>query len=149
MFKNILVPVDIGEVDVAKPGFEEAVELAKLGGGVLRLIHVRSPVPYAMNEYIPAEYYDTDEKAALNALENLGAKLDLPKGRVTAISPFGSVYDEVLKEAARINADLIVVGSHRPDWSTYFIGSNASNIVRHAKCSVLVMRPPGTPAASL
>ncbi|MBV9431602.1 MAG: universal stress protein, partial [Hyphomicrobiales bacterium] len=48
MFKNILVPVDISEVDVAKPGFDEAAELAKLGGGVLRLNHVRSPVPYAM-----------------------------------------------------------------------------------------------------
>jgi nucleotide-binding universal stress UspA family protein len=149
MFKSILVPVDIAEVDVAKPGFDEAVELAKLSGAALRLIHVRSPVPYAMNEYIPAEYYDSDEKSVLKALEDLAAKLDLPKGRVTVVSPFGSVYDEVLKEAARMKADLIVVGSHRPDWSTYLIGSNAANIVRHAKCSVLVMRPPGAPMASL
>jgi|HubBroStandDraft_6_1064221.scaffolds.fasta_scaffold2380171_1 nucleotide-binding universal stress UspA family protein len=149
MFKSILVPVDIAEVDVAKPGFDEAVELAKLSGAALRLIHVRSPVPYAMNEYIPAEYYDSDEKSVLKALEDLAAKLDLPKGRVTVVSPFGSVYDEVLKEAARMKADLIVVGSHRPNWSTYLIGSNAANIVRHAECSVLVMRPPGAPTASL
>jgi nucleotide-binding universal stress UspA family protein len=149
MFKSILIPVDIAEVDVAKPGFDEAVELAKLSGATLRLIHVRSPVPYAMNEYIPAEYYDSDEKSALKALENLAGKLDLPKGRVTVVSPFGSIYDEVLKEAARMKADLIVVGSHRPDWSTYLIGSNAGNIVRHAKCSVLVMRPPDAPTASL
>ena len=149
MFKSILVPVDIAEVDVAKPGFDEAVEPAKLSGAALRLIHVRSPVPYAMNEYIPAEYYDSDEKSVLKALEDLAAKLDLPKGRVTVVSPFGSVYDEVLKEAARMKADLIVVGSHRPNWSTYLIGSNAANIVRHAECSVLVMRPPGAPTASL
>jgi nucleotide-binding universal stress UspA family protein len=149
MFKSILVPVDIAEVDVAKPGFDEAVELAKLSGAALRLIHVRSPVPYAMNEYIPAEYYDSDEKSVLKALDDLAAKLDLPKGRVTVVSPFGSVYDEVLKEAARMKADLIVVGSHRPNWSTYLIGSNAANIVRHAECSVLVMRPPGAPTASL
>jgi universal stress protein F len=149
MFKSILVPVDIAEVDVAKPGFDEAVELAKLSGAALRLIHVRSPVPYAMNEYIPAEYYDSDERSVLKALENLAVKLDLPKGRVTVASPFGSVYDEVLKEAARIAADLIVVGSHRPNWSTYLIGSNAANIVRHAQCSVLVMRPRGAPTASL
>jgi universal stress protein F len=149
MFKSILVPVDIAEVDVAKPGFDEAVELAKLSGAALRLIHVRSPVPYAMNEYIPAEYYDSDEKSVLKALEDLAAKLDVPKGRVTVVSPFGSVYDEVLKEAARMKADLIVVGSHRPNWSTYLIGSNAANIVRHAECSVLVMRPPGAPTASL
>ncbi|MBV9112480.1 MAG: universal stress protein [Hyphomicrobiales bacterium] len=148
MFKNILVPVDIAEVDIAKLGFDEAVELAKLSGASLRLIHVRSPVPYAMNEYIPAEYYDSDEKSVLKALEKIAAKLDLPKDRVTVVSPFGSVYDEVLKEAERMNADLIVVGSHRPNWSTYLIGSNAANIVRHASCSVLVIRPPGAPTPS-
>ncbi|MBV8964295.1 MAG: universal stress protein [Hyphomicrobiales bacterium] len=148
MFKNILVPVDIAEVDIAKLGFDEAVELAKLSGASLRLIHVRSPVPYAMNEYIPAEYYDSDEKSVLKALQNIAAKLDLPKDRVTVVSPFGSVYDEVLKEAERMNADLIVVGSHRPNWSTYLIGSNAANIVRHASCSVLVIRPPGAPTPS-
>jgi nucleotide-binding universal stress UspA family protein len=144
MFKNILVPVDIAEIDVSQPGIDEAMEFAKASGGALRLIHVRSAVPYAMNEYIPAEYYESDEKSALKTLETIAAKLDLPKGRVTTTSPFGSIYDEVLKEAANMNADLIVVGSHRPNWSTYLIGSNAANIVRHAQCSVLVMRLPSS-----
>ena len=52
----------------------------------------------------------------------------------------GSVYNEVLKEADSVAADLIVVGSHRPTMSTYLLGSNAATIVRHAKCSVLVVR---------
>ncbi|MFI5012227.1 MAG: universal stress protein [Hyphomicrobiales bacterium] len=148
MFKSILVPVDIAEVDVARPGLDKAVEIAKASGATLKLVHVRSPVPYAMNEYIPAEYYDSDEKAALKTLEGLAAKLDLPKERVSVASPFGSVYDEVLKEAAVIKADLIVVGSHRPNWSTYLIGSNAATIVRHALCSVLVVRLPNAPKPS-
>ena len=148
MFKSILVPVDIAEVDVAQPGLDKAVEIAKASGATLRLIHVRSPVPYAMNEYIPAEYYDSDEKAALTTLRSLAAKIDLPAGRVSIVSPFGSVYDEVLKEAEAQKADLIVVGSHRPNWSTYLIGSNAANIVRHALCSVLVVRLPGSPTPS-
>ena len=57
-------------------------------------------------------------------------------------SLLGSVYDQVLAEATEFNADLIVVGSHRPSMSTYLIGSNAARIVRHAKCSVLVVRQP-------
>jgi nucleotide-binding universal stress UspA family protein len=52
----------------------------------------------------------------------------------------GSVYNEVLREADRIGADLIVVGSHRPTMATYLLGSNAATIVRHARCSVLVVR---------
>src|SRR6516164_8484342 len=99
MFKTILVPVDIAEIDVAQPGLDKAVELAKASGAALRLIHVRSPVPYAMNEYIPAEYYETDEQSSLKTLRDLVAKIDLPKDRITIVSPFGSVYDEVLKEA--------------------------------------------------
>jgi nucleotide-binding universal stress UspA family protein len=33
-----------------------------------------------------------------------------------------------------------VVGSHRPTMATYLLGSNAKTIVRHAKCSVLIVR---------
>jgi len=142
MFKSILVPVDIGETELAQSALAKAAEIAKAGSALLKLTYVRSPVPYAMNEYIPAEYYDSDEKAALKTLENLAAKLGLPKDRVSFSSPFGSAYDEVLREAAAAKADLIVVGSHRPNWSTYLIGSNATKIVRHALCSVLVVRPP-------
>ena len=101
-----------------------------------------------MNEYIPAEYYDSDEKGSLKTLETMAAKLGLPKDRVSISSPFGSIYDEVLKEAAAMNADLIVVGSHSPNWSTYLIGSNATKIVRHALCSVLVVRLPNASTPS-
>jgi nucleotide-binding universal stress UspA family protein len=148
MFHKILVPVDLTEVEVAQPGLDKAVEIAKASGASLRLVTVRSPVPYAMNEYVPAEYYDTDEKSALKALGAIAAKLDLPKERVSVVAPFGSVYDEVLKDAAEMKVDLIVIGSHRPNWSTYLIGSNAQNIVRHALCSVLVVRSPDSAVQS-
>ena len=36
--------------------------------------------------------------------------------------------------------DLIVMRSHRPKFSTYLLGSNAAHIVRHAPCSVFVVR---------
>jgi nucleotide-binding universal stress UspA family protein len=143
MFKSILVPVDIGEPEVAQPGLDKAVELAKASGATLRLTYVRSPVPYAMTEFVPAEYYDSDEKSALKRLGEMAAKIDLPQERISVSSPFGSVYHEVLREADEAKIDLIVVGSHRPNWSTYLIGSNAATIVRHALCSVLVVRLPG------
>jgi hypothetical protein len=51
------------------------------------------------------------------------------------------VYHEVLAEADAWGADLIIVGSHSPSMGTYLLGSNAQKIVRHANCSVLVVRP--------
>ena len=52
----------------------------------------------------------------------------------------GGVYPEILAEAKDWGADLVVIGSHRPAMSTYLLGSNATTVVRHATCSVLVVR---------
>ncbi len=35
---------------------------------------------------------------------------------------------------------MIIIASHRPDITTYLLGSNAAAVVRHAECSVLVWR---------
>ena len=46
----------------------------------------------------------------------------------------------ILEESQAVNADLIVMASHRPAMKTYFLGSNAGYVVRYASCSVLVVR---------
>ena len=48
-------------------------------------------------------------------------------------------YAEVLG-SPRSWADLIVFGSHRPVMRDYLLSTNASRVVRHASCSVLVAR---------
>ena len=68
------------------------------------------------------------------------AGIDLPADRKSAAARAGGIYHELLQEAQDWNADLIVVGSHRPVMSDYLLGSNAKTIVRHAQCSVLVVR---------
>jgi nucleotide-binding universal stress UspA family protein len=70
----------------------------------------------------------------------LRGKIAYPAERVSSVVRFGAVYPEVLAEAEEWGADLIVIGSHRPTMATYLLGSNAKTIVRHAKCSVLVVR---------
>lgn len=52
----------------------------------------------------------------------------------------GNPATAILDEAERLQADLIVINSHSPGLTDYFIGSTASRVVRHAKCSVLVSR---------
>jgi nucleotide-binding universal stress UspA family protein len=46
----------------------------------------------------------------------------------------------VLAEAQFWGADLIIIGSHKPSIRTHLLGSNAEKIVRHANCSVMVVR---------
>ena len=42
--------------------------------------------------------------------------------------------------AKRRNIDLIVVGTHKPELKDFLLGPNAAQIVRHATCSVWVVR---------
>ncbi|MCG7391455.1 universal stress protein [Microvirga sp. ACRRW] len=140
MFKTILVPVDLGEVETAQPALDKAVELAKTSEGNVRLVYVRAIVPVTYMEFMPPAFDQEQQDEAEKKLAELAASVKLPADRVSAVVRLGSVYGEVLDEAEKTGADLIVVGSHRPSMATYLLGSNASTIVRHARCSVLVVR---------
>ena len=141
MFKTILVPVDLGEVEAAAPAIDKAVEIAKGNPeSSIRLIYVRPIVPVTYMEFMPPAFDEEQQGEADARLAEVAAGIGLPTDRVSAVVRLGSVYAEVLDEAEKTGADLIVVGSHRPTMATYLLGSNASAIVRHAKCSVLVVR---------
>ena len=140
MFKTILVPVDLSEVETAEPALEKAVTLAQAANGTVRLVHVRSLLPMTYMEFVPPAFEAEQQEDAETKLAAVAARLPLPAERVSAVVRVGSVYNEVLEEADKTGADLIVVGSHRPTMATYLLGSNASTIVRHARCSVLVIR---------
>ena len=141
MFKTILVPVDLGEVEAARPAIDKAVEIARSSPeSSIRLIYVRPIVPVTYMEFMPPAFDEEQQADADRRLAELAAGVNLPSERVSAAVGLGSVYNEVLNQADQIGADLIVVGSHQPSMATYLLGSNASAIVRHAKCSVLVVR---------
>ena len=140
MYKTILVPVDLAEADLANPALDAAIAFAEASGGSVRLVYVRSLVPMTYMEFVPADF-DTEQQAeAETKLGAIAAKIKLPAERVSAKVLLGSVHGEVLAEAEATGTDLIVVGSHKPGMLAYVIGSNASAIVRRAKCSVLVVR---------
>ena len=140
MYKTILVPVDLGEIEAARPAIDRAVALADVAGGTVRLIYVRSLAPVTYMEFMPPTF-DTEQQDVSEAkLAEVAASVKLPSDRVSAVVRLGSVYNEVLEEAEKTGADLIVIGSHRPTMATYLLGSNAATIVRHAKSSVLVVR---------
>ena len=42
--------------------------------------------------------------------------------------------------AARKKCDVIVMASHKPAIRDYVLGANAAHVVRHAACSVMVVR---------
>jgi universal stress protein F len=140
MFHRIILAVDLADDAPTPKGLTQALELANASGGELRLVNVQPLLPATFMEYVPADFDEEQEKRAIGALEAIVAKIDLPASRLSQAVVSGGVYHELLREATEWRADLIVVGSHRPVMSDYLLGSNAKTIVRHAICSVLVVR---------
>lgn len=142
MYTTILVPVDISEKVLTDNALDYAERLAHLTGATLHFFHVMPNTSVFIPEtgYIPTVSVDEVKQITLKELKRITASLTLPADRITCSMSFGSPRDEVLALAESINADLIIVGSHRPSVKTYLLGSNASAIVRHAKTSVLVVR---------
>lgn len=140
MYKTILVPVDLAEPQTSEGALATAARLADMGDGTVRLIYVRPLMPVTYMEYVPASFEEDQQREAEEKLGDIAASVTLPKERVSAVVRLGSIYHEVLQEAEDCGADLVVVGSHRPTMATYLLGSNATQIVRHANSSVLVVR---------
>jgi universal stress protein G len=140
MFRQILVPVDLADTELAKPSIETAVALVRPSGGHLRLLNVLPMTPVMLAEYVPTDFDEQQRQSAEEALTIIAGESGLDSAHVSTTVRQGGVYHEVLEEAKEINADLIVMSSHLPAVRTYFLGSNASHVVRYAKCSVLVVR---------
>lgn len=140
MYKHILVPVDVAEPELAKPAIEAACALARGSGGTVRLINVLPMTPVMLAEYVPPDFDTQQRKSAEDALAALTMNCGIEASRISSTIRQGGIYHEVLEEAKAIEADLIVMSSHRPAMRTYFLGSNAGHVVRYAKCSVLVVR---------
>ena len=140
MYKQILVPVDLADTELAKPAIETAVTLAKSSGGSVRLVNVLPMTPVMLAEYVPPDFDEQQRDAAEHALAQVAHECGLDDGQVSYAVRQGGIYHEILEEAKAFAADLIVMSSHRPAMRTYFLGSNAGHVVRYAPCSVLVVR---------
>ncbi|GJL55473.1 MAG: universal stress protein [Nitrospirales bacterium] len=74
-------------------------------------------------------------------LENIRTMVQETGLNVNEHLAFGYEADEILKCAKRIRADLIILGSKGvTNLRKFLLGSVSSKIVRHAPCSVLVVR---------
>ena len=141
MYRRILVPIDLADVDLAKPAVATAVMMARESNGSVRLINVLA------DDAGDAGGIRAPRFRSATARLRRGSDRDRRQGnrpaagsKVSAIVQQGGVDREILDEAKEMNADLIVMSSHRTGMRTYFLGSNAGHVVRYATCSVLVVR---------
>jgi nucleotide-binding universal stress UspA family protein len=140
MYNRILVPIDLADPNLARPAIDTAVMLAKASNGVLRLLNVLPLTPVMLAEYVPPDFDAQQRASAEEAMKIVARETGLPSARVSHLVRQGGIYHEILEEAKEMNADLIVMSSHRTGVRTYFLGSQAGHVVRYATCSVMVVR---------
>ncbi len=140
MYRRILVPIDLTDVELAKPAIATAVMMAKESNGSIRLINVLPMTPVMLAEYVPPDFEAQQRASAEEAIAIVAKETGLEPGRVSTVVRQGTIDREILDEAKSTAADLIVMSSHRTGMRTYFLGSNAGHVVRYASCSVLVVR---------
>jgi nucleotide-binding universal stress UspA family protein len=143
MKSSVLCAVDVSNGDDDIGTIQAAARLAKLDDAQLDVISV---VPdYGISQvgsFFNKDHHDTmiaEAKEALNAV--VTKALDAEQNqKIRHIIATGRAYEEVLKLAKKTDANLIVVGAHDSDLADYLLGPNAARVVRHARCSVYVVR---------
>lgn len=140
MYQRILVPIDLADTNLAKPAIDSALMIANASNGVIRLINVLPLTPVMLAEYVPPDFDAQQRASAESALALVAKEISLDPSRISTVVRQGGIYHEILEEAKTMNADLIIMSSHRRGVRTYFLGSQAGHVVRYATCSVLVVR---------
>ena len=140
MTKNILVAVDLEDDALMTRILQAAGDIAGLHDAQITLVHVAANLPSDVRAHLPEDYEKGMTEQVAGKLDTEVESLNLPEGRVHVSVRVGRVYRKIVEEAEKLGADLVIVGGHRPDVTDFLLGSNAARIVRHAKCSVYVVR---------
>lgn len=123
---NYLVPHDFSPVAAAAS--QHAISLARQTGAEVHLLHIiksdseRGPAKAKLNDFIV----------------KLGLKSNDPK--VFANIESGSIFEDIGKMAKKLNATLIIMGTHGSKGMQKVFGSFAIKVVRSAECPFVIVQ---------
>ena len=146
MYQRILVPID-GSAP-SEHGLTEAIALARLSGGSIRLLHVLDDLSFTTGFETGATY----ENTVLPALREASASI-LAAGRERCAAAAVAVEvltlecfarrpcDVIVEQAVAWPADVVVIGTHgRRGINRMMLGSDAEQVARMAPVPVLLVR---------
>lgn len=140
MFNNILVPLHLDYKDNHEKLFAGALEVLA-EDGKLSLLYVNENRAHgSVYPILDEENEKHYNHTALIELKKIAKKHNLPEDKISFNIRDGSAHREILEEARKIKADAIVMMATKPGLGSYFISSTSERVVRHAACSVFVIR---------
>lgn len=137
-WKKILVPTDFSE-DSLK-AVREARRFQQLTQAEVVLLHVSEPAFTGLRIHTE-DIHDQMQAAARRELEALVSAHFGGSSSVTTLVKDGRAGDMICGLARTVKADAIFIATHGITAMKHFmLGSVAEKVVRHAPCSVLVVR---------
>ena len=134
---RILAPVDLSDTSAgALRAALGLLEQAGLRAAAVEALFVLSPAEASI-------HFSPDQISYL-AREELKrfAEREVPGVRIERKVRAGMPWEQILREAGEIKADLMVLGTHgRGGLERLLLGSVTSDVLREAQCSVLVVPP--------
>ena len=153
-YRTILYATDMGES--MRPVFAHAVGLARHYRARIVMLHAIEPLgstgEWVLDAYLPPRLRQEDgEKRILKKMlkkmrkrlrriceEELGESGTDPVSDIVVVS--GRPADAILHQAEKIDADLVVVGSHTDTGLGHgLLGSTARSLTQHSRRPVLVV----------
>jgi len=134
--KSILIPVDLGNTAKVNSLIDHASAHSSSDANII-LLNVVEEIPSWAAAELPRGSLDKSVQSSAEKLKALASSSSIDVEVEVRVGP---PYQTILEVAQEKNAELIIVASHQPGLQNYFLGSTAAKVVRHATCSVLVVR---------
>ena len=142
---KIVVPTDFSDYSAAAMTY--AMDFAEKWDAEIHLIYVSENIPSVFS----SENDESKEQSFLFSLEDKARKKikELAKfyseEHETHVKPVlrsGINHEEIIKYAAEIESELIIIATHGRTGILYtLLGSVAEKVIQFAKCPVLVVKP--------
>ncbi|SPJ29530.1 universal stress protein [Falsiruegeria mediterranea] len=135
MYNNVLVALSL-EHGISEQALSAARALLSKGGKITAA-HIHEPpnkqIMYYMEQNVVEKSYQKAEAGLADRLQS--------ETGVSAVILESQSAGRAITEYANTQAiDCIVIASHKPGMKEFFLGSTAALVVRHALCSVHVLR---------
>ncbi len=136
MYKSILVPIDMAHIAKGMAVIDIASAQADKDAKII-LLNVVEEIPDWAAVELPSGILEKSVRASQDRLETIASASGLD---MEVEVRMGHSHKTILDVAEEKGVELIIIGSHQPGTQDYILGSTAAKVVRHAKCSVLVVR---------
>ncbi len=142
MFTKILLPVDMSHEQHSQRALDAAIFQAKASNASIHLMTVIPGFSMPMvSTYLPRDILVKAHEEVKNKLRKF-AEEHIPNdiSRTIQVAD-GTAYKKILKEAARIGADLLIMANHDSNkLDKFFLGSVTSKIAEHCKIDLMIIK---------